>query len=160
MTEQPHHGPFGHPPEIRKSPSCVDTAIAPPMDSISSQRAVTPKTSRRDPCSDHVDRGRPGLFGHAVVEADAREVDHLVHDVGDDDLAPQPVIEDRRAEALADRSREVANKVWLRYGSSASDVVETSAISAIFVYASRTANSGVVSLPRRRRGRRAASRSG
>ena len=114
VTEQPHHGALGHPPEIEEQPE-----LRRYRDGATDRFDLVPEgddaedVAGGDPRSDHVDRGRPGLFGHAVVEADAGEVDHLVHDVGEDDLAPQPVVEDRRAEALADRPREVANEVRL-----------------------------------------------
>ena len=67
----------------------------------------------RNPGAHHVDDTRAGVFGHAVVERDARQVDHLVGDLRGDDLAPQPVIEDLGAIPLLQHRREVANEIGL-----------------------------------------------
>ena len=80
--------------------------------SISSHQAGQPSTSRATTQA----RARrstdaAGLLGHAVVERDARQVDHLVDELRGDDLAPQPVAEDLVAEPVAQRRREVVDQV-------------------------------------------------
>ena len=62
---------------------------------------------------DDIDHTGTGVFGHAVVEGDARQVDHLVGDLGGDDLSAQPMGEDLRAVALLQGRREVSNQIGL-----------------------------------------------
>ena len=67
----------------------------------------------RDPGAHHVDDARAGVLGHAVVERDARQVDHLVGDLRGDDLAAQPVIEDLGPIPLLQHLGEVADEIGL-----------------------------------------------
>ena len=77
--------------------------------SIDSPDRRNPKMSRTATQARTTSAGAaPGLLGHPVVEADPGQVDHLVHDLGEDDLVAQPVGADRRPEPLAQRRREIA----------------------------------------------------
>ncbi|HEY5927990.1 MAG TPA: hypothetical protein VIV11_40165, partial [Kofleriaceae bacterium] len=67
-------------------------------------RKVEDLPSDQPSASDVGDRGT-GVFGHAMVVRDAREVDHLVDDLGRGDLAAQAMTPDVRQVHVSQRCR-------------------------------------------------------
>ena len=110
MTQQPQRAALDHATRVEEQLELrVELDVRRQGFDLFPHRREVEDVARRDPRAHHVDDTRAGVLGHAVVERDARQVDHLVGDLRGDDLATQPMAEDLRrdtASAAASGSSE------------------------------------------------------
>ncbi len=112
MTQQPQCSPLDHSPGFEEHLQLrVELDVGRQGFDRLPQRGEVEDVACRDPGAHDVDDACTGVFAHAIVERDARQVDHLVGDLRGDDLAAQAVPEDLGLVALLQRRREVAKQV-------------------------------------------------
>ena len=109
-----HNAPLDHAPGFEEHVQLrVELDVGRQRLDLLPHRREVEDVACRDPGTHHVDHARAGVFGHPVVERDARQVDHLVGDLRGDDLAAQAMPEDLGLVALLQHLGEVAKQVGL-----------------------------------------------